>query len=340
MKDVTRDFVVGCVTLIGLVGIGYLLMSFGELDAYFRSQYAVTVQMPQAAGVRVGSAVELNRVPIGKVGEVRVTTDGAALVEVVALVNSEQTIPANVEAEIAAPLIGGSAVLNLRVPKGESAQGALARDGSATISADPTSLLDDIKAEIDLRLEPFVRSLEKVDTLASTYTELGKDMRALLAEQSAEELDAGATPNLRTAITRLNTTLEDAQHSLALANNWLGDEALRSDIRAAVTQTREVLTETQQTVERYRGLADSLESDADQIVAQFTPVADQIAATLEEVRLVSRRALEGPGTVAQLLNNPTLYLSLNDAATRLERALADIQLLIQQVRAEGLKVDL
>lgn len=340
MKDVTRDFIVGCVTVIGLVGMAYLLMSFGELDAIFRSQYEVTVRMPQAAGVRVGSTVELNRVPIGKVGDVRVTTDGEALVEVVALINSEQAIPANVEARIEAPLIGGSAVLNLRLPDGVSAEGTLARDGTAAISANPTSLLDDIKSEIDLRLEPFVRSLEKVDTLATTYNELGQDMRSLLAEQSQAELDAGVTPNLRTAIIRLNTTLDDAQHSLALANNWLGDETLRSDIRAAVTQAREVLTETQRTVERYRGLADSLESDADQIVAQFTPVADQIAATLEEVRLVSRRALEGPGTVAQLLNNPTLYLSLNDAATRLERALADIQLLIQQVRAEGLKVDL
>ena len=40
-----------------------------------------------------------------------------------------------------------------------------------------------------------------------------------------------------------------------------------------------------------------------------------------------------------MLNSPDLYLSLPDAAIRLERALTDLQLLVQKIRAEGLPID-
>ena len=62
---------------------------------------------------------------------------------------------------------------------------------------------------------------------------------------------------------------------------------------------------------------------------------DALGATLEEVRRVAKLASEGQGTAGQLLNNPDLYNSLNDAAVRLNRTLTDLQVLIQQLRAEG-----
>jgi hypothetical protein len=42
--------------------------------------------------------------------------------------------------------------------------------------------------------------------------------------------------------------------------------------------------------------------------------------------------------MAQLLNNPDLYNSMNDAAVRLERALTEAQLLIEKFKAEGVPV--
>lgn len=339
MKEVTRDFVVGCVTFVGLLALAFLLMSFGELDAYFRDRYTVTVQMPQAAGLRVGSTVEYNRVPIGRIGEVRIAPENHGRVEVIALIDAVHTLPANIDAEVAIPLIGGSAVLNLRLPPEITPQGTLAQDGTAVVHADPKTLFEELKAELDQRLEPFTRSIEKIDTLATTYNDLGHDLRELISPQSEADLAAGAAPNIRTAIIRLNATLEQAQRSLALADEWLGDQSLRDEIHETIARAQGLLDESSLTVTRYRDLATALEEDADTLTQRFLPVADQIAITLEDVRLVSRRALEGPGTVSELLNNPTLYLSLNDAAIRLERALGDIQLLIQQVRAEGLKVD-
>jgi hypothetical protein len=40
-----------------------------------------------------------------------------------------------------------------------------------------------------------------------------------------------------------------------------------------------------------------------------------------------------------MLNNPDLYNALEDAATRLDHALRDVQLFLQKVSAEGLPVN-
>jgi hypothetical protein len=73
--------------------------------------------------------------------------------------------------------------------------------------------------------------------------------------------------------------------------------------------------------------------------ASLLRTADDVALTLEEVRRVTSVATDGEGTVAQLLSNPDLYNSLEDAATRLERTLVEIQLYIEKIKAEGIDVD-
>ncbi len=65
---------------------------------------------------------------------------------------------------------------------------------------------------------------------------------------------------------------------------------------------------------------------------------DDAAATLEEVRTVARLAHDGEGTVARMLQDADLYDNLDDAAIRLERALREVELLVQKVKAEGIPI--
>lgn len=339
MKEATRDFSVGLFTLIGLIGLSVLLMRFGELDHLLSSRYELVIRMPQAAGLRNGSAVELNRIPVGVVRVVRVAPDDLSRVEVIAEIDKGIAIPSNVIAEVAAPLIGGGAVLNLAIPGGEQPAPPLASDGSARIASSPVSLIQELTRELDRRLEPMVKTLEKIDLLSDTYTNLGQQLTSLVEHQSESELAGGAPANLRTAITRFNQTLEDAQRSLRLAESWLGDEELREQVKAVVARADALIGSAAEAVDRYRLLADALEEDVDGFLAGVMPVADQIAATLEDVRHLARQAVNGRGTIGLLLNNPTLYYSLNDASLRLEQALIEFQLLVEQIKIEGIKFD-
>ena len=82
-----------------------------------------------------------------------------------------------------------------------------------------------------------------------------------------------------------------------------------------------------------------LQADAETVVKGLLPISDDMAITLEEVRRLTKLATEGEGTIAQLLHNPDLYDSLDDAAVRLERTLVEIQLYIEKIKAEGLDID-
>ena len=75
------------------------------------------------------------------------------------------------------------------------------------------------------------------------------------------------------------------------------------------------------------------------VVRGLLPIADDVAVTLEEVRRLTTLASEGEGTIAEMLRNPDLYNSLDDAAVRLERTLVEIQLYIEKIKAEGLDID-
>ena len=44
---------------------------------------------------------------------------------------------------------------------------------------------------------------------------------------------------------------------------------------------------------------------------------------------------DGEGTIGELVGNPDLYRSLEAAADRLQQVLVDFQLMIQQIREDG-----
>jgi hypothetical protein len=81
-----------------------------------------------------------------------------------------------------------------------------------------------------------------------------------------------------------------------------------------------------------------METDVDALVNRLLPVADEAARTIEDVRRLTRAAIDGDGTVALLLRNPDLYLSLDDAAQRLELAAREVQLLAEKLKKEGLPI--
>ena len=113
MTEGGRNFIVGLTSIVSLVGLGVLLMSFGELDRIFNPRYVVTINTHHAAGLRKGSGIELNGVPIGVIDEIGTQHDSPYTVKVTALVNTSERIPVDVKPFADSSLLGGSATLVL-----------------------------------------------------------------------------------------------------------------------------------------------------------------------------------------------------------------------------------
>ncbi|TVQ55676.1 MAG: MCE family protein [Phycisphaerales bacterium] len=337
MPDFARNFVIGFVSIVALLGFAALLMFFGELDLIRTDRYAVEVRMNIAGGLRSSSVVELNGVSIGRVEKIElVEEDPIHPVRVLLKINHPHRIPKNVRASVEQSLLAGTAMLQLvsqPLPEGETELEYLPTDGSGQMEAFEQSLIDKITKDLDERTAPLLDALERFDELSRTYTALGENLNELVSPLTDDE-----DLNLRAAIIKLNTVLDEARDALALASDWLGDDQIRHDVREAVANAGTLIERATATFERYSELAAHLETSADEMLERLVPMADEMSATLAEVRTLVHRAGDGEGTIAQLLNNPDLYESLLDAAVRLDQALQDARLLIQKIKAEGLPV--
>lgn len=337
MRASRRDFLTGLASITALVGFAILLLRFGELDPIFNERYVVTVNIDSAAGLRIGSPVELNGVPIGIVDRLELQDDEVRPVRLEVLVAHETLLPDSIEASVGQSLLGGAATL--RFTGDGDATGVLPTDGTAVVDALYTSVLNQITSVLDERMAPVLEALGEFATVAETYNALGVELESLFSEQSTADIEGGASPNLRTMVGKFNGAIEEATRALELANEWLGDEQLHADARIAVERAGVLIDSTTETVKRYTALADRLDRDIAQLTQQILPVADQMSVTLEEIQRLTSLAATGEGTIGQLLSNPDLYRSLTDAATRLEQTLVEVTLLVQKLKTEGIAIE-
>lgn len=303
MTSTGRNFALGLTSLVAVLGLVYLLFQFGELESAIKRRYRLTINCKNAAGLRAGSAIELNGVPVGVVDSVETIDHRDYPVRLVVLVNEKVRIPRNVVPYATASLLGGSATLQFESHPG--ADGTLPSDGSGVIDGDIRSrLMEEFTAEIDRRLKPVTEAMDEFRTLARNINDLVRP------PGPGGEADAS---NIRTAVDSLNDLLVELRETMQLTQEWLGDDRLRADIRDTAHRTA-------------------------RMVESATRTMDELSVTLEQIRGLATRATEGQGTIAQLLNNPDLYRSLDDAAVRLDHTLRDIQLLVEKIKAEGLPV--
>ena len=125
MRETTQNFLIGIASIIAIGGFIYLLLQFGELDAWFHPRYAISIHTNNAAGLRQGSITEYNGVPIGVVHDVRVSDRLEWPVTIEVHVDEDEKIPSAVKPYAMSSLIGSSAILQLEVaeldlgPRGE-----------------------------------------------------------------------------------------------------------------------------------------------------------------------------------------------------------------------------
>jgi phospholipid/cholesterol/gamma-HCH transport system substrate-binding protein len=340
VRETSRNFLVGLTSIIALVGLAALLMLFGELEAFVEPRYAITINTDHAAGLRPGSSAAYNGVPIGVVDEISVQGSAADFpVRVVALIDQSVLLPSTAEPYVTSSLLGGASILEFQARIPDEGVDYLPRDGTAEISSPVKfALIEQITQELDKRFPSLAETVERFNAFITEYQALGENLNHLLAEQSEAAIEGGETPNLNSVVRKIYEVLDETDQAMRLAREWLGDEQLRGDVHAAVESTGTLIDQASLTLENVTALAEQLRSDTTEVKQRLLPVADEMAATLAEIRRVSHLAAEGEGTVGRLLNDPDLYNSLNDAALRLDQALRELRLFIEKAQSEGLPV--
>ncbi len=291
MKETTRNFITGIVSIIAFAGLAFLLLLFGDLGVFGPTPYTITVAANEAVGLRKGSRVTMAGVQIGTVDSVVVKLDPGRPVVISASVHQTVDIPQAATASVVTSLFGGSSTLDLAMPGDYVAGGAtLPHDGSAIV---------------DARLE---------------------------------SLDARFARLLTEKLGSLDGAMQAIEGAARDAQKWLGDEQLLADARSAVWKANVLIEQATTGVVAFTEAAHAFKSDSAQLLASLQPVFDQMSKTLVQVEVLTKEAATGKGTIGQLMTNPDLYNALVDSAERLKATMAEIELLLQKIRAEGLGV--
>lgn len=330
-----RDLIIGIATIGALAAGIVMLVLFGELDRLTHPRYEVTILVDQAAGLRPGSTVELNGVPIGIVDDLSLGREAAYPVVVTTLIDLDVSIATDVEPYATTSLLGTASILALEAGTPNGDIPTLPRDGTATVrNTIKFRMIEQITTELDSRMEPLVAALDQFNELSRAYTDLGTNLNSLIETSPDGEV------GVRDALVKIYEVIDEIGEATKLARSWLEDDQIRTDATRAIANAADLTEKASTTLDNISELATALEEDADRAVERVLPVADQLAMTLEEVRRLTLLAREGEGSIGLLLNRPELYFALEDVAVRLDRTLREAQMLIEKLRKEGVKVGL
>lgn len=333
MTSRLRDAAIGIATLAAILATAAMLLQFGALRGVMQPSYNATVRLDRAGGLRFGSQITLDGVPIGKIAGVELEMNEPLPVRLDCSLDDWARIPVDHRVVVETGLIGGGTILAFR-SQGDAAERAVFEpDELPVFSGTYTDVGETISSLLDTRMGPVIDSFESFSQLAETYNQVGERVNSLLEEGADSE------ESVRTAITRINGVLLDAQKALELVSGWLDDPQMQEDVRTAAFKANLLIERVTDTVGKAGDLAQVLEGEVTAVSSSLVATADAIDVTLADIRGVLERATTGPGTISRLVNDPGLYDDLQESAQRLEATLAAIQLLITTIEKEGIIVE-
>lgn len=333
MTERQRDAVIGLAALVGVLGMFSMLLAFGSLREYARDTYEVEIRMNRAGGLRYGSQVTLDGVPIGTIDDVSLEIEKTLPVRLACKIDTWASIPVDHLIKVDAALIGGGARLAISSLDPSADRAVFGTDDVPALAGSFLPMDEALSGAIDARMGPITESFQEVGALAAVYRELGTRLADLVETGGGEGAGLGMT------LEQINGTLRSADQAFAAATDWLDDAQLLEDARSAVFKANLFIERATEAAMAAGALASTLEEEAPSLLDRLASTVTSVDNTLAEVRQLARLAADGEGTVGRLLNDPALYEDLDDAARRLDATLATLKLTIEAINEDGVRVE-
>ncbi|MBN1347429.1 MAG: MCE family protein [Phycisphaerae bacterium] len=356
MSEFRRNVMVGLFLVMGLVGLVWLAIMFGEIP--MGKTYPIYAYFGNLSNVIEGDEVHMKGVRVGSVKKIgfRDEEHPEQGVQLELAIQNKWRIPrsAYVEVELAAMGFARSFV-KIVIPPGPVAT-SLPTDGSVPLSGETISAFDamfppDVVATLQ-------KASSQIGGLAEALTPVADDLHALLKPTDLELLDhpeLGAkrvSANLYTAAQRLDSALKHF-------NEILGDPNTKSNVRVAIQNMREmseqgklvmadikevarrakfVAEDTQEVVGKVNKLADKTSTRVEEISRVIIDDAEKLGKFFDHLDAVGRNMAEGKGTAGKFLNDPELYDAMVLTMKRLQLAVEDLNGLVKDWQREGVNV--
>lgn len=344
-RNFWRDFLTGATAIAGLIGLVAALMLFGELRPLTERGYDFRLQLDNAAGLGQTAPVLLNGVKVGSIQSVESDPRAGSLLTV--QIQRGVAIPKQAVVSVNRGFVGDSS-LEFGTTKLTDAQLAdVVKEGEILKGGSPGTLFGNIENLVREPIEKLTKTADSVEVLAAEYKKLGERLNELMEPRTLADVQAGAVPNVRSMIARLDAAMASAQ-------GWLDDGGLRARVEGVLAKAEGLTSDAKGLIDTWTqagatvdATAKDVGEQAASVQAKATELVDKAAAAIAQVQTAGTELTtmienvnKGQGTLGQLATNPDLYRSLDDAAARLDKTLEETRLLIEKFRAEGIKLKL
>jgi phospholipid/cholesterol/gamma-HCH transport system substrate-binding protein len=342
MEEYKRNIAVGATTLAGLAGLLILMFLFGRLPLPGTAQqgYTIKVAMPTAGGLHGESRVNLSGVTVGQIESVELREPPHAGVMVRAHIRQNVDIPQGVRATAYKKPLGGTSALELSVPPGTQVTKTLSKTQPPVIEGEAGGMAKQLARELKGTLDEPMARFEKVagnfNELSTQWTKVGANVNRMVEPRDAAAVDQGkAKANLATVVDRMDQRLREMGKTLSSIDAIVSDDKLLNNLRKTLANARETSDKLRTRVDQ---VGETLTADADALTKRYIAVADDLGGAIDSLKKLTDQARQGDGTIGKLVNDPSLYQNLNDAAKRINTAVDEMKLLLQKWKAEGVPV--
>lgn len=334
MNEQKLQFRVGMFVLITLFCGVILILQFGNIQKYWQETYALAIQFEEAPGVRPGSPVQLNGLPIGTVRDVVISEEEPGVICIVDIY-AERKLRKDSRAALTRSLFGDATIEFTPGTSREFIPPNKKLRGLAPV--DPLASLAKLEVTVSKTLSSFNDTSEEWRTV-------GQNLNALMEtkEGKLDEVIERAAAGLES----FASTMKAANETLTSANSLLSDPQVQQDLKRTIAALPAIVQETQQTIALTRASVQKVSENLDKINAATDPLAKQsesmvakldgslgqLEALLTELNMFSRNLNTENGTLQQFAKNPDLYNNLNRSTAALTTLLGNLEPIIADAR--------
>jgi phospholipid/cholesterol/gamma-HCH transport system substrate-binding protein len=272
----------------------------------FSSHEYYHVLYPHTSGLEVSAPVVANGYKVGSVASIEYLGDRGGLILVKFRVwEKSLRIPADTKAHISTPGFLSSKVIDLRI--GEL--NALAQPGD-TLDG---SMEEDLSAQVNNVVKPLK---DKAERLISNIDSLIVPLQVVLSE--------GGVENLRRSFERIPQIIRNIEHATLMVDTLVTTQQSRiskiiGNIDAISTNFRDNNDKLSALIQNFSSISDSLKE------ANLKQLFIQANETLNSMNHIMKTIEAGEGTLGALVNDKSLYNSLDSSAAELRNLLEDVK---------------
>ncbi|OWY22802.1 MCE family protein [Sphingobacteriales bacterium UPWRP_1] len=320
---ISNETKVGALTLAAIITLvlGYNYLKGKNL---FRQQIVYYAVYERVDGLLPANPVLVNGLQIGIVDKIYLKEDDPAKVVVRFSLKEIIDIPKGSTLQIVSSSLLGDKALELKMPQVQTAE-----DLAKVVYVTPGDTLEGLReqgiTEMALKeIEPIKTKAEHLlQTLDSTMAAVNKIIRSDKMDKIMNEVAQ--------SITAVKNSLTDVQILLANMSEFSENDLGKvSNILQNVEDLSKTISSNSSKINNIVANAETLTGNLNTLSGNLskTDIAatmQKANATLDELSQITAKIKSGEGSVAMLLNNPSLYKNLEQSSLDLDRLLVDLR---------------